>query len=188
MINWTDPSSLFQRDGDIDRLFEKLQIKSSKCEQGRANTTLSDAYKDETACGLISEGVNLSGDFDPRDDHMICGSSLRVNELVFNETDRVVIPHESARIERYELTDLEAIKQFVKAYDESLAELRIRNLSPISQLSSKDGLWQEVETEARSLCLAKVGQESSDLEPEPGFMVGLRALTNTLGRLWAERF
>jgi hypothetical protein len=119
---------------------------------------------------------------------MICGSSLRVNDLVFNASDRVVISHESARIERYELTDLQDIKQFVKAYDESLAELRIRNLSPISQLSSEDGLWQEVETEARSLCLAKVGQESSDLEPEPGFIVGLRALTNTLGRLWAERF
>ena len=188
MINWIEPSSPFQKDGDIDRLFELLQIKSSQCEQGRANTTLSDAYKDETACGLISEGVNLSGDFDPRDDHMICGSSLRVNNLIFNETSRVVIPHESARIERYELTDLEAIKQFVQAYDESLAELRIRNLSPISQLSSKGGLWQEVETEARSLCLAKVGQESSDLEPEPGFILGLRALTNTLGRLWAERF
>jgi hypothetical protein len=45
-----------------------------------------------------------------------------------------------------------------------------------------------VETEARSLCLAKLGQEASDLEPEPGFILGLRALTNCLGRVWAERF
>ena len=35
---------------------------------------------------------------------------------------------------------------------------------------------------------AKVGQEASELEPEPGFILGLKALTDTLGRLWAERF
>lgn len=188
LLNWIDASSRFQRDGDIDRLLESLQRKASDCEAGRANTSLSDAYKDETACGLISEGVNLSGDFDPRDDVMICGANLRINELEFIAEDRVKIPHEIMTIEHYELSDLGALKQFVRNYDSSVAELRIRNLLPVEQLCQLDSLWDEVETEVRSLCLTRVGLDASDLEPEPGFILGLRALTNTLGRQWAERF
>ena len=188
LINWIDASSSFQKGGDPDRLMEMLQIKASGSEAGNASTTLSDAYKDETSCGLISSGVNLIGDFDPRADVMVCGSTLLVNDLTFEAGDRVELPHTMSKIERYELPNLEAIRAFVDHYDDSIAELRIRSLLPIRQLCDLDTLWAEVETEVRSLCLAKVGQEASDLEPEPGFILGLRALTNTLGRLWAERF
>ena len=167
---------------------EMLQVKSSGCESATASTTMSDAYKDETSCGLISSGVNLIGDFDPRDDVMICGAALTINDLTFNAGDRVDLPHAMTQIDRYELPDLEALRTFVDHYDASIAELRIRSLLPIRQLCDFDTFWAEVETEVRSLCLAKVGQEASDLEPEPGFILGLRALTNTLGRLWAERF
>jgi hypothetical protein len=188
LINWIDASSSFQKGGDTDRLMEMLQIKAAGCKAGNASTTLSDAYKDETACGLISSGVNLVGDFDPRDDLMICGARLVVNDLSFNSGDRVELPHTMSRIERYELPDLDAVRVFVDHYDASIAELRIRSLIPIRQLCDLETLWSEVETEVRSLCLAKVGQEASDLEPEPGFILGLRALTNTLGRIWSERF
>ena len=188
LINWIDASSSFQRGGDPDRLMEMLQVKSSGCESATASTTMSDAYKDETSCGLISSGVNLIGDFDPRDDVMICGAALTINDLTFNAGDRVDLPHAMTQIDRYELPDLEALRTFVDHYDASIAELRIRSLLPIRQLCDFDTFWAEVETEVRSLCLAKVGQEASDLEPEPGFILGLRALTNTLGRLWAERF
>jgi len=188
LLNWIDASSSFQKGGDIDRLLESLQLKASGCQEGRAATTLSEAYKDETACGLISEGVNLSGDFDPRDDVMVSGSNLRINSLEFGECDRVQIPHSVVQIERYELSDLCALKQFVLDYDATLAELRISNLLSVVQLCQLDSLWDQVETEVRSLCLARVGLDVSDLEPEPGFILGLRALSNTLGRLWAERF
>ena len=188
LINWIDASSSFQKGGDTDRLMEMLQIKAAGCKAGNASTTLSDAYKDETACGLISSGVNLVGDFDPRDDLIICGARLVVNNLSFNSGDRVELPHTMSRIERYELPDLDAVRVFVDHYDASIAELRIRSLIPIRQLCDLETLWSEVETEVRSLCLAKVGQEASDLEPEPGFILGLRALTNTLGRIWSERF
>ena len=179
LINWIDASSSFQKGGDPDRLMEMLQVKSSDCEATSASTTMSDAYKDETSCGLISSGVNLIGDFDPRDDVMVCGSPLTINDMTFDSGSRVVLPHSMTKIERYELPDLEALRTFVQHYDSSIAELRIRSLLPIRQLCDLETLWGEVETEVRSLCLAKVGQEASDLEPEPGFILGLRALTNT---------
>lgn len=188
LINWIDASSRFQRGGDPDRLMEMLQIKASGCEPGNASTTLSERYKDETACGLISSGVNLVGNFDPSADLMVCGATLVVNDLIFQASDRVELPHSMERIERYELPDLAAIQAFVDHYDESIAALRIRTLRPIRQLCDLNMLWPEVETEVRSLCLAKVGLEASDLEPEPAFILALKALTNTLGRLWADRF
>jgi len=188
LINWIDASSKFQKGGDPDRLMEMLQIKSSACEVTAASTTMSDAYKDETSCGLISSGVNLIEDLDPQDDVMICGATLTINDLTFNAGDRVELPHSLNTIDKYEMPDLEALRTFVEHYDSSIAELRIRSLVPIQQLCDFDTLWGEVETEAHSLCLAKVGKEVSELEPEPGFILGLRALTNTLGRMWAERF
>ena len=119
---------------------------------------------------------------------MICGATLTINDLTFNAGDRVELPHVMTKIEGYELPDLDALRTFVQHYDSSVAELRIRSLLPIRQLCDLDTLWDEVETQVRSLCLAKVGQEASELEPEPGFILGLKALTDTLGRLWAERF
>lgn len=188
LINWIDASSSFQKGGDVDRLMELLQIKSSGSETGKGSTTLSDAYKDETACGLISTGINLIGDFDPQDDVMICGSQLVVNDLNFNANDRVQLPHTMLKIERYELPNLDTLRTFIDYYDASIAELRIRSLIPIRQLCNLETLLSEVEIEVCSLCKAKIGKEASDLEPEPGFILALRALSNTLGRNWAERF
>jgi hypothetical protein len=122
---------------------------------------------------------------------MISGSGLVVNDLIFNARDRVELPHTMERIERYELPDLDAVRVFVENYDASIAELRIRSLQPIRELCNLETLWAEVETEVCSLCLAKIpenGLKASDLEPEPGFILGLRALTNTLGKIWAEGF
>ena len=93
LMNWIDASSSFQTGGDPDRLMEMLQVKSSGCTAASASTTMSDAYKDETSCGLISSGVNLDGDFDPSDDVMICGATLTINDLTFNAGDRVELPH-----------------------------------------------------------------------------------------------
>ena len=157
LINWIDASSSFQRGGDPDLLMEMLQVKSSGCEPATASTTMSDAYKDETSCGLISSGVNLIGDFDPRDDAMICGATLIINELTFKAGDRVDLPRGMNRIECYELPDLDELRSFVEHYDASIAELRIRSLLPIRQLCDLDTFWGEVETELRSICLAKVG-------------------------------
>jgi len=187
LINWIDESTEYQKGGDIDKLFEMLQVKAARCTNGRAATMLSDAYKDETACGLISDGVNLSGDFDPRSDHLISGASVQINELSFGAEDRVESPSGTV-ITRYLLPDLSSIKEFVHSYDNSLAELGIRHLLPVTKLGSEEHFWQDVELEARSLCAAKEGLDASDLEPEPAFILGLRALTNTLGRIWADRF
>jgi hypothetical protein len=119
---------------------------------------------------------------------MISGAQLRINGLNFGSDSRVVLPHNNDKIASYSLPDVSFLKDFVANYDSSIAQLRIRNLIPIEELSNAATLWQEVETEIRSLCLAKVDLDTNDLEPEPGFILGLRALTNTLGRLWAERF
>jgi len=187
-LNWIEPSVHFQPGGDIDRLLENLQIKAANCEPGRASTTLSDAYKDETACGLISEGVNLTGNFDPQADFLVCGATLRINGQEFSADGRVAPPSTNDKIKTYELSSIDTLKEFASNYDSILSDLRIRSLLSIEKLSDPDSLWNDVETEIRSLCLEKVGLDSNDLEPEPGFILGLRALTNTLGRLWAERF
>jgi hypothetical protein len=119
---------------------------------------------------------------------MVCGAKMIINDLTFEADQRVKLPHSMDKIERYELPGLQTLRSFVDNYDESIAELRIRSLIPIKDLCDLDSLWGEVQTEVRSLCLTKVGKESSDLEPEPGFILGLRALNNTLARFWAERF
>ena len=192
LLNWIDASSRLQANGDVDRLLERIQIQAAQCDMGRAGTTLSGAFKDETACGLISKGVNLVGDFDPRNDAMINGSILKINSYTFTEHDRVVIPRDTTKITKIEMPDLSSLKGFVRSYDDILADLRISHLLKISQLCDIDMVWDDVEKQVSSLCHDKLGKtgevDVSEYESEPGFILGLRALTNSLTSLWADRF
>ena len=51
-----------------------------------------------------------------------------------------------------------------------------------------DSIWDDVETQVRAICLDRINKEISDWEPEPAFIIGLRALTTTLAREWAEQY
>lgn len=190
-MNWLDESGSFTRGCDGDQLMELLQRESSGFEgsaKGMATTTLSDAFKDETACGLISKGVNLQGNFDPRDECMIAGEQLLINGKLFEPLDRVSLPQDLNTVTSYELASLTELRRFVNNYDQALTTARINTLLPIRKLASFDSLWDEVRTEVRAICLERVNKERNDLELEPGFITGLRALSNTLARQWAERY
>jgi hypothetical protein len=69
-----------------------------------------------------------------------------------------------------------------------LHSARIDSLLPIRSLISLESLWDEVEIQVRAICLERLNQEISDLEPEPGFVIGLQALINVLTRQWAEHY
>jgi len=191
LINWLDQSGRFSPGCEADQLMERLQQLSTGFASGPAATTLSDAYKNETACGLISTGVNLKGDFDPRDELMFSGEQLEINGQSFGPTDRVelaAMASDEALVSSYRLSNLAELKQFLINYDATIQSCRITGLQPVRKLCRLETLWSDVETEVRSLCLERQGCELAELEPEPGFILGLRALTNTLGRQWAERF
>jgi hypothetical protein len=190
-LHWLDESGAFNKGCDGELLFDTLQRKSTgfgSANKGSAGTTLSDSFKDETACGLISKGMNLHGDFDPRDEVLISGEEMIINGLVFNPLDRVIIPPEMTSIENFALGSLDELKQFAQNYDEAVTSLRINSLLPIRKLAKIDSLWDDVETQVRAICLDRINKDISDLEPEPGFIIGLRALTTTLARKWAEEY
>jgi len=190
-LHWLDESCALNKGCDSDLLFETLQRQSAGYttgSKGTASTTLSDAFKDETACGLISKGMNLQGDFDPRDEVMITGEQLIINGLIFNSFDRVSIPAEMNSVESFSLGNLDELKRFVQNYDEGISNLRINTLLPIRKLTSMGSLWDDVETEVRAICLDRINKQISDLEPEPGFIIGLRALSTTLAKKWAEQY
>lgn len=190
-INWLDESGAFSKGCDADILMEELQRRSSgfvESRQGAAPTTLSNAFKDETACGLISKGVNLQGNFDPRKDLMFSGEELVINGITFGPLDRIEIPNNINLLDSYELGGLTELRKFVSNYDEALGSAKISSLLPIRKLISLDSLWDDVATQAQAFAQGEVGKEIGDLEPEPAFVMGLRALITILAREWAERF
>jgi len=188
LLNWLDESGVFSRGCEADLLMEELQQMSARFERSNSSTTLSDAYKDETACGLISRGVNLKGNFDPRDDLMFSGESLDINGNIFGPTQRVVVGISDGLVNSYRLQSFDELRRFTTNFDSALQEHRISSILPLRKLTELDTLWEQVEMEARSLCLEHEGCELAELEPEPGFILGLRALSNTLGRQWAEKY
>jgi hypothetical protein len=130
----------------------------------------------------------LKGDFDPRDEVMFSGEELIINGQIFNALDRVNLPQEMNTVESFTLGSLTELRNFVKNYDEALTNLKISTLLPIRKLAANENFWDEVQTQVRAICLERINKEISDLEPEPGFIIGLRALSNTLARQWAEQF
>ena len=189
-MNWLDESGCFSKGCDGDELMEAVQTMSSgfiSTDTGYATTTLSNAFKDETACGLISNGVNLKGIFDPRQDLMFAGERLAVNDSTYDVLDRVIKPDEGA-ISRYELASTDELRRFAQNYDDALRNLQITSLLPISRLTTQANFWPNVEIEIRASCLERIDCEFSDLEPEPPFITGLKALSRVLAREWAERY
>lgn len=189
-MNWLDESGSFFKGCDSDELMEEIQSMSAGFAQGSGNnatTTLSNAFKDETACGLISKGVNLRGVFDPRLDRMFAGESLTINSSTYGALERVTEPDDGT-VKIYELASTDELKRFIANYDEALKKLQLQSLLPISKLTKSPSHWSDIETEIQKACLERVDQEFNDMEPEPPFISGLKALTRVLSREWAERY
>lgn len=188
-MNWLDESGSFSKGCDSDQLLEAIQTMSAGFAQAssNANTTLSNAFKDETACGLISKGVKLKGVFDPRKDRMFAGESLNINGKTYEPLERVTEPEEGT-VKTYELASTDELKRFITNYDAALKKLQITSLLPIAKLITPNKLWSEIDTESRKACLERVDKQFNDLEPEPPFITGLKALTRVLSREWAERY
>jgi hypothetical protein len=189
-MNWLDESGSFFKGCDSDELMEEIQSMSAGFAEGSGNhatTTLSNAFKDETACGLISKGVNLKGVFDPRFDRMFAGESLTINGSTYGALERVTEPDDGT-VKIYELASTDELKRFIANYDEALKKLQLQSLVPISKLTKSPSHWSDIETEVQRACLERVDQEFIDLEPEPPFISGLKALTRVLAREWAERY
>lgn len=189
-MNWLDESGSFSKGCDSDELMEAIQAMSAgfaESSSNNATTTLSDAFKDETACGLISKGVKLKGIFDPRKDRMFAGETLNINGKIYGPLDRVTEPEEGT-VKTYELASTDELKRFIANYDESIRKLQLTSLLPIGKLTTPTRLWSEIETEVRKACLQRIDKEFNDLEPEPPFITGLKALSRVLSREWAERY
>jgi hypothetical protein len=190
-LHWLDESGSFSKGCDADRLFETLQrqsLGSESLDEGSASTMLSDAFKDETACGLISEGVNLQGNFDPSNDFMIAGEETLINGQHFSSKDRVRFSQDIDTVHEYMLCSLEELKKFVTNYDLAIAKLKINSLLPVRSLAQLDKLWYDVEIEARSICLRFEGKSMNDIEPVPGFIIALSALSKVLAKIWSEKY
>jgi hypothetical protein len=189
-MNWLDESGSFSKGCDSDELMEAIQTMSAGFAEGsgsNATTTLSNAFKDETACGLISKGVNLKGVFDPRQDRMFAGENLTINGSTYGVLDRVTEP-ENGTVKSYEITSTNELRRFIDNYDEALKNLKLTSLLPVSKLIEPTRLWSDIETEIRKGCLERIDKEFNDLEPEPPFISGLKALSRVLSREWAERY
>ena len=190
-LNWLDESSTFREGCDADLLMKALQHMSSGFNHSPhvyGSTILSNAFMDELPCGLISTGFKLNGDFDPVDEAMFAGEQLIINGFNFNTLDRVILPQEITTIERFEIASLTELQYFVKNYDEALESSELTAILPIHKLIYLDGLWDEVETEVRAICLERINKEINDLEPEPGFIISLRALCKVLARQWSDKW
>jgi hypothetical protein len=113
-MHWLDESGFFCTGCDADLLFEELQCQSAcfeSTEKISATTTLSNAFNDEIACGLISNGMNLNGDFDLRDEVMFSGEELVINGQIFNALDRVILSQEMNTVESFALGSLTELRK-----------------------------------------------------------------------------
>jgi hypothetical protein len=118
---------------------------------------------------------------------MFAGETLNINGRTYGSLERVTEPDEGT-VTTYELANTDELRRFIANYDEALKKLQLTSLLPISKLTTPTKLWAEIETEIRKACLERVDKEFNDLEPEPPFISGLKALSRLLSREWAERY
>jgi hypothetical protein len=118
---------------------------------------------------------------------MFAGEILNLNGKTYSSLERVTDPEEGT-VRIYELSNTDELQRFISNYDEALKSLQITSLLPIAKMTNLTRLWSEIETEIRKACLERIDKEFNDLEPEPPFITGLKALVRVLSREWAERY
>ena len=190
LLHWLVRSGAFSHGSEADQLLGTLQRMASGLADVKVSTTLSEAFKDETAKGLISRRRRLTGEFDPLADPMIAGEAMAINGRRFDVLDRVALQDLDEEIASYNVSGTEEIRRFATHYDAAIRHGRITTLLPFTKLAEggDTSLWRDVETTMRSHCLLREGRAAASLQPEPGFITGLKALLEVLTQRWAERY
>jgi hypothetical protein len=193
LLNWLATGGEFDPREEANDLFSDMLSLASGFENTKVATHLSSSPKDEVACGLVigeQKGNQLKGLDRKSADNVIAGEACEINGVSTPWNSRLDFKDQ---INSFKITPLEQLPRFLKSFHDALETLDIDDIQPFEgYVSSEDTsqnreLWRDTER-TLSAMLLKIRGNGEDVRPEPTFILALKALIETLGQRWADKW
>ena len=191
LLNWLSSGGKFDRHAEINKLFSHMLSKGSGFENTKEITYLSKLPKDDVACGLVLNNTKLTGLDSQTKDPLIVGENCRVNGVLVNWENRLDIEGD---INSFTIDELVELPIFLDDFNQAIKDLDLEGITPMEQFKPgqglddryRDKLWKDTQRELKANLL-KIKGDAYDVQIEPPFILGLKALLRVLGKEWAGR-
>jgi len=197
LLNWLAEAGQFDQHSELNLLFSRILSKASGFEDTEEKTELSKNPGDEVACGLVLTDKALKGITRTVKDLFIAGENCEINDQLFDWKSRLEF---EKKIDNFNILDLQEVRKFFNEFHLAVKELELENVTPFPYYTlAKDPnhpdsddnpkLWREVCDELTDLLFGKTKEEGTDaenLDVEPPFILGVKALLRVLSREWAQ--
>jgi hypothetical protein len=192
LLNWLATGGEFDPREEVNDLFSEMLSLASGFADTKVATHLSSNPKDEVACGLVigeQRGNRLKG-LGRKGDYVIAGEPYEINGERFEWNHRWEFKD---KIDSFKIGPLEQLPRFLKSFHDALDSLEIEDVQPfegyvVSEDTAENAeLWRET-NRALSAALLRIRGTGDDVRPEATFILGLKALLETLGHRWADKW
>ncbi len=190
LLHWLAEGGAFERYSEVNELFSAMMSRASGFEDIDVKSELSPFPKDEVACGLVLADTHLKGMEKHQDDPLVAGEAYSVNGKTFDWNTRMQL---GGQIESWEVPELQQLQQFMNAYHRAIKDKGIEGVSLFQDYVASDNpsassaLWRETSRELKRTLLNMRGS-ADNIRIEPPFILGLKALLQTLGKRWADNW
>ncbi len=194
LLHWLDTTGQFSRYSEIQPFLSRLLSRGAGMEDTEKYTQLSSSPKDEIACGLVLDNTKLAGfSYRSRGSALVPGEAYTMNGTAYNWDQPIVISDDISRISEFRIHNLDNLNNYLYEFHRALQDLQIEGVEPLpgykmsTDLNDNNRLWQRTQ---RSL--SNILQEGNFIGPaneiqiEPPFILGLKALLQSLGKEWAK--
>lgn len=195
LLNWLSLGGHFDRHSEINELFSCMLSKGSGFPDTEELTHLSERPGDEVACGLVLQhnkkttklqGLNRKGQ-----EAVIAGEDCVVNGKLISWKDRLEL---NGNLQGFDIPQLEQVPNFLDEFNQAIKDLDLEGITPMEAFQSQQGLesgyrdklWKATERELKNNLLNFKG-DADNIQVEPPFILGLKALLRVLGKEWARR-
>ncbi len=205
LLNWLSDTGKFADDHEIGELFQAMIIKGSKLRSQGEQNNISDAPKEEAACGLVVGKIELGEPSSEED--LVAGEPCTIGRRSYNWDSYISFDSDTAedigglQIVK-DASELVNLPQFLFWYHKELRRRRNITIPPIQGYRLGDStkedfdnlkttvednslLWNKVVRKLRGSLTLKKGTTSDSIRIEPPFILALKALIEVLADEWA---
>ena len=191
LLNWLSTGGKFDRYAEINELFSYMLSKGSGFADTNEITYLSKRPKDEVACGLVLNDTKLTGLDRKQKDPLIAGEDCQVNGESITWEDRLDLEGD---IKSFEIGELVQLHLFLDEFNQAIKDLKLEGITPMTQFKPGEGLdekyrdklWKDTQRELKATLLKMKG-DADNIQVEPPFILGLKALLRVLGKEWSGK-
>jgi hypothetical protein len=192
LLHWLDSGGEFDRNSEINDLFNRMLAIASELEEVSQPTQLSRQPKDEAACGLVLSDTKLKGLERKTKDPLIAGENCLLNGQDLLATERLIFDDEDAIT--LTMPKLDRLMHFIDSFNQSIKDLEIEEIKTFDTYKKATGLdpkyqkelMDKTETELKAMLL-KLQGKSEDIRFDPPFILALKALLKVLAKEWAGK-